>query len=145
MFLIWRFFLRLLPAGLMLSKPERCQIVKVTARKWLRHSRLSLAMQAAYWLAALSLILYTNSNAGRFSDGVLLGCLMFVVALWVSATVIVMLNWSYPQHLYTELRARGHNVCPKCGYLRTGLEDTAPCPECSGLIGRSTEQTIKRS
>ncbi|MFK7883392.1 MAG: hypothetical protein AB8F26_04300 [Phycisphaerales bacterium] len=36
--------------------------------------------------------------------------------------------------VYAELRARGHNVCPKCGYLRTGLEDTAPCPDCGVSI-----------
>lgn len=32
--------------------------------------------------------------------------------------------------VFAELRRRGHNVCPKCGYLRAGLEDTQPCPEC---------------
>lgn len=36
--------------------------------------------------------------------------------------------------VYAVLRERGHNVCPKCGYLRKGLEDTAPCPECSTTI-----------
>ncbi len=32
--------------------------------------------------------------------------------------------------VFDELRRRGHNVCPKCGYLRAGLEDPQPCPEC---------------
>jgi hypothetical protein len=44
-------------------------------------------------------------------------------------------NRRYRKLFYAELHARGHNVCPKCGYLRAGLEDTAPCPECGTTIG----------
>jgi len=40
----------------------------------------------------------------------------------------------YRLYLYAALRDQGHNVCPKCGYLRQGLEDPAPCPECAAPI-----------
>jgi len=38
------------------------------------------------------------------------------------------------EHMFQELREGGHNVCPKCGYIRQGLEDSAPCPECSTIL-----------
>lgn len=35
-----------------------------------------------------------------------------------------------PRFVYAELRTRGHDVCPGCGYLRRGLMEESACPEC---------------
>lgn len=35
-----------------------------------------------------------------------------------------------PRYVFVELRARGHDVCPSCGYVRRGLDADSPCPEC---------------
>lgn len=35
-----------------------------------------------------------------------------------------------PRFVYAELRSRGHDVCPGCGYPRRGLADAEACPEC---------------
>lgn len=35
-----------------------------------------------------------------------------------------------PRFVYAELRARGNDVCPGCGYPRRGLSEADACPEC---------------
>lgn len=44
-----------------------------------------------------------------------------------------------PRFVYAELRARGHDVCAGCGYIRTSLECQIPCPEC-GSTGPRVDQ-----
>lgn len=52
-------------------------------------------------------------------------------AVGVSMTLIS--RFRLARFVYAELRDRGHDVCPRCGYLRTGLDESAPCPECGTL------------
>lgn len=35
-----------------------------------------------------------------------------------------------PSFVYAELRSRGHDVCPACGFVRCSLEGSDACPEC---------------
>jgi hypothetical protein len=44
----------------------------------------------------------------------------------------------YTRLVFEELRARGHDVCPKCGYFRSGIADDSPCPECGVVPGGSS-------
>lgn len=39
-----------------------------------------------------------------------------------------------PRFVYAELRARGHDVCRACGYLRRGLAEETACPECGVTV-----------
>lgn len=42
----------------------------------------------------------------------------------------VFVQHRLPRFVYAELRARGHEVCLGCGYVRRGLADSDACPEC---------------
>jgi len=131
MLLIWRFFVRLVPAGLPLSKRERNDIVRWTARAWMRRSRTGWTLQGSYVLIMLPAMFAMPFVSAKVPGTIRFGFFFLIVLLWFSALIVIMRNWSFPQHLYAELRTQGHNVCPNCGYHRQGLEDTAPCPECA--------------
>lgn len=66
-------------------------------------------------------------NVSSVLAGALAGGLGAVLPAW-------LMQRRVRPFVYVELRRRGHNVCPKCGYLRTGLEDTQPCPECGTAL-----------
>ena len=54
--------------------------------------------------------------------------------LYVAAIIVLLLifrHLGFAPHVYAELRARGHDVCRKCGYRLDGLpENHERCPEC---------------
>ena len=40
----------------------------------------------------------------------------------------------YTRLVIEELRVRGHDVCPRCGYFRSGIAGGSPCPECGASV-----------
>jgi len=47
---------------------------------------------------------------------------------------IVLQRWRFAPCVWRAMRARGHDVCSKCGYwLRDLPEDVGRCPECGAL------------
>lgn len=51
----------------------------------------------------------------------------------IGVSLTLMFRSRLTRLLYAELRKRGHDVCPECGYVRVGLDEIAPCPECGTL------------
>ncbi len=39
----------------------------------------------------------------------------------------------YTRLVYSELRDRGYDLCPCCGYWRAGIGQQADCPECGAV------------
>jgi hypothetical protein len=53
----------------------------------------------------------------------------------------VLQRWRFAPCVWRALRARGHDVCPKCGYwLRDLPDDVHHCPEC-GAQRRSVPES----
>lgn len=61
--------------------------------------------------------------------------LLFIGALTYGLSItIVLKRFRYAPCIYAELRARGYDVCPKCGYWLRDLDQSiTKCPECAHL------------
>ena len=58
------------------------------------------------------------------------GTTVVVLPLWMPSIVAIAFSvWFYRDHRREE-RERRLGCCPACGYDRSGLASTAPCPEC---------------
>ena len=64
---------------------------------------------------------------------VLIG-ITFVIYLYVLS--LILRRFSYAPCVYAELRERGYEVCPNCGYWLRDLDDDVQCcPECGRSRG----------
>jgi len=59
---------------------------------------------------------------------------------YIGALSLMMKRWRYAPLVYAELRERGYDICPKCGYWLRDLDETiAHCPECGRARAYTTE------
>ena len=62
----------------------------------------------------------------------------FILGMFPLAACWLYIRWQQGRGMarcvYAELRARGHDLCLGCGYLREGIAADTPCPEC-GFAG----------
>jgi hypothetical protein len=123
---------RFIPCELGLDAPTRRAVLKAAGDRWMFETRNGLRA-LAWFLGAIvvSVLVMVLFWPLLKSTGLLPGNLVFVP---LGVCWILFLHWQrrngLPQSVYAELRARGHDVCRGCGYIRTGLDPLALCPEC---------------
>lgn len=127
---MWRFFNRLIPADLGLTASQRSAVLKQA--KQLYEQRRSV------WFSGIIVFVWLHGMGwlGRTRIGGGLSEAEFYTVLTVGALLMgvvyacMMPALGARRAVFAALRARGHAVCPRCGYLRHGLGPEAPCPEC---------------
>jgi hypothetical protein len=125
------------PHGLMLTETERADVLRVMQQDPDRlgyHRRVKRVSALLFGIGAISLFGLVMLSATIRKNPLILAGSFVVMQATVAAILIPMALKAYRKTLYEALYACGHNICPKCGYLRQGLEDTVPCPECGKVV-----------
>lgn len=123
-----------------IPEEERAAAMRAARKRCIDYKRLSVldvVVLIVPAIGALLVMLAVNRALARFGmdpSGVPLG---IASALLYTGTAALVYRHRYVRYVYEELRARGHDVCPKCGYFRQGLNPTATCPECGNLASES--------
>lgn len=133
----WFSGVRHIPAELPLNKWQRKSIAADARHAWLRH-RWNGAILFGWMLLnlviaafGLGLLRWLHSIRG-WPDLSSLFCFAGAFGLWIA--FVFWRERTLPRFVYAELRLRGHDVCPGCGYLRRGLADADACPECGAEV-----------
>lgn len=116
-----------------ISKKDQNLILGAASSVWLKKKRnlLLYASVVIAWAACIALGKYLINQAGTISGP-------YQILLWIASFIIFILGSHYlifhlrfRPNLYQELRNRGHDICPKCGYILIDIPtSTAKCPEC---------------
>lgn len=81
-----------------------------------------------------------NSSAASLINWLIFYPLMFVVFYYI------FYRFRLLKHVYHELRALGHDICPMCGYTLTDLPDSEiNCPECGTFRTKPANEPIVTS
>lgn len=130
---------RVIPPDLGYTHAQRKALYRDVSNRMLRQpgeaAKLFLVMllmvpfAAALPLAASRLLL--SGNPVLLAAAVVL---MALGAVMPVLTITLATRNTYRRLLIEELRARGHDVCPACCHLRTGIDPDAPCPECGRTV-----------
>jgi hypothetical protein len=127
----WRWFLfDFVPPEVSLSRAERRVIRRAVRRGFRKEDRApGYAIRGGIFLLACLIgtaVIVVAARAGVVPSFVAGFC--FFATLHLIAVLIFAPERA--RRTYRELRARGIDVCPSCGYLLRMLTADAPCPEC---------------
>lgn len=133
---------RHIPAELPLDRWQRKSIAIDARRAWLWDARTRL--QVSLWLALVGVLGLLGVMLFRWLHRAQ-GWPDFTVPLflygWSISAYLLFLIWRerrLAKCVYAQLRLRGHDVCPRCGYLRRGLAKAEPCPECATVVSQES-------
>lgn len=116
-----------------LSKKDRAAILKHASNRWFTKPKniLIYVFITIFWMLTMFFI-------GPLADSFGLSKALSTTLIWAVVyplmfvfSYYIIFNYNFLPHLYQELRARQHNLCPKCGYILVDLpESETKCPEC---------------
>lgn len=116
-----------------ISKKDQNLILGAASSEWMRNRRNILLYLAAIVIWAASVAV------GRvLLDHIMPASKPIIITLWILSFILFILGSHYlvfhirfKPYLYQELRNRGHDICPKCGYILIDIpESSKKCPEC---------------
>lgn len=129
----WFSGVRHIPAELPLNMWQRKSIAADARHAWLRHRWNGsilfgwFLLQMVFAVFALGTLDWLREQQG-WPD-------LSLVLVYAGGFGSMLAFWFWrertlPRFVYAQLRSRGNDVCPGCGYLRRGLAGADACPEC---------------
>jgi hypothetical protein len=123
----------LIDPELSLGTSERRSIMRKAWKQWMHKPR-----NATLYGFGLVGVLVVFMFGPDFIEPLIGGHRWYYTILWfllylvgIVVLMFVLRHIGLAPCVYEELRARGYDVCPRCGYLQTGVPpDAARCPEC---------------
>ena len=88
---------------------------------------LTLIAGAATCTGVSTIMVLATAMGGDLRPSGALGMLAIVITAFVH---VIRARSRRRRRIRIALRACGHAVCERCGYVMTGLPDHTPCPEC---------------
>ncbi|MCK6476031.1 MAG: hypothetical protein L6Q35_04285 [Phycisphaerales bacterium] len=138
----------LIDPALELSRSDRRLILRAAWRRWFRRP-----IHAALYAAGLIVLMLTFMFLPGLFEAALGGHRWYLTLIWFGLYLVglfgvlwALRQWEFAPCVYAELRARGHEVCPGCGYVLTGLQPASQrtCPEC-GATGEALSDASSRA
>lgn len=127
--------MRLLPPlidpALPIDARTRRSIQRAAWRKWNENPAkgISFGLLTAAPLFLTMLLPRGMRNTQLGIPALALVALTYLIYIFVLAQILR--RFWYAPYVYAQLRARGYDVCPKCGYWLRDLDQSiAHCPEC---------------
>lgn len=130
-----RLFSPYIDPALRIDKKTRRSIQRAAWRRWNENPVNGLVFGFAIAVPILIMpTLHHNPKLIPSLNAIPFFLLLITGLIYGLSIVIVLRRFRYAPCVYAELRSRGFDICPKCGYALHDLhETTTNCPECGHI------------
>ena len=128
-----------------LSSKDQRHLMRRASTQWFKQPlniAIYLVIVLGWMVSMIFLPKWLESQGLSSPASILINWLIFYPFMFV-AFYYVFYHFRLLTHVYHELRALGHDVCPKCGYTLINLPETEiKCPECGTLRTKPNQAPI---